>query len=137
MSDTTTAARQLLQELHLEQLGWLFDGVNVLRQTALDDDQLETLLIRKLPAIDVDEIAPFDPDPLFIHPYPLADDDRDFPTVVAQALEDGQPRWKSLCDQDSCNSDVCASRRSTWFVDSFGTCGEGIRENTIWDRPTR
>jgi hypothetical protein len=136
MSDTTTAARQLLQELHLEQLGWLFDGVNVLRQTALDDDQLETLLIRKLPAIDVDEIAPFDPDPLFIRPYPLADDARDFPTVVAQALLDGQPRWNSPCDQDNCSDDLCASRRAEWFIDSFGTCGEGIRENTQWDRPT-
>lgn len=102
--------------------------MNDLRQTALDDDQLETLLIRKLPAIDVDEIAPFDLDPLFIRPYPLADDARDFPPVVAQALADGQPRWKSLCNQDNCSKDECASRRSRWFVDSFGTCREGIKE---------
>lgn len=136
MPDTTTAARQLLQELHLEQLGWLFDGVNDLRQTALDDDQLDSLLIRKLPDIDVDEIAPFDLDPLFIRPYPLADDARDFPTVVAQALEDGRPRWEALCDQENCSYDECASRRAKWFMESFGVRGEGIRENTEWDSAT-
>lgn len=137
MSNTTIAARRLLQEHQLEQLGSLLDSVNALRKTALDDDELETLLIRKLPAIDVDEIAPFDLDPLFIRPYPLADEAQDFAAIVAEALEDDEPKWRSLCDQDKCEYYECASRRSNWFVQSFGIFGEGIRENTEWDGPTR
>lgn len=136
---TTAAGRRLLQQGQFDHLAWLLDEVHALRQIGLDDDQLELLSIRKLPAIDVDEVAVFDPEPLFLQPYRLDNDALDFPTVVADALyDDAKPKkWTKSCTRDKCNSYSCANWRSTWVVESFGDFGEGIRENTEWEEPTR
>ncbi|KAK3934451.1 hypothetical protein QBC46DRAFT_76782 [Diplogelasinospora grovesii] len=134
----TTAARRELQKQWLLQLCQLQNDIDDLRQAVLDDGQLESLCIRKLPPLDVDGTAPFDPEPNFFRPYPL-DDNQDFPTVVNQHLDGQEGKiWRNGCkydEYDDCPDWHCADFRAIWFKESLGL-DDGILEQMGWDSAT-
>lgn len=88
--------------------------------------ELEALGIRKLQDIDVDEMAPFDPEPLFFQPW-SSDETVDFPTLARQAMGDHEythrSGWKAACSESSCTGwcddyHVESSRRIRWFTET-------------------
>lgn len=76
-------------------------------RVTLEEDHLASLGIRKMSALDVDENAPFDPEPLFFQPYSLDGVD-DFPAFVHGLLAfDHTQRgcaWKPECEMEDCSS---------------------------------
>lgn len=111
----------------------------------LSDHELKALGIQKLPAIDLDETAPFDPEPLFFSPYPIDEVD-DFPVLVQKSMGDrryseGHDDWEPACTDSSCpgwcmgpTSDD--TQRLRWFNRTMCPSyrGKGILSRTDWHR---
>ncbi len=92
---STTLGRQKLQPQKLQRrlrrrLGRTLTRLRTRYGSKMEDDELASFSIRKLSPIDVDETAPFDPDPLFFQPYPLHDK-VDFRTALVQGVKETDP----------------------------------------------
>lgn len=115
--------------------------IDELEVPSLSDSHLERLNIRKLPEIDVDETAPFDPEPLFFRPFPLDGID-DLPKFMHGALHEGfadtSDEWKKPCEEPWCpgfgNSSGfdCSSKRFKWIHATAGRYWDGILGKTRW-----
>ena len=130
--NTITETRRFIQKAQLEELEKLKKQLYTLRQPVFDDTELENLSIRKLPALDTDETAPLDLEPLFFQPYPVSDGD-DFQSLAQEALEDEEPRWMNMCNEQGCTSRQCGIWKERWASRTLGSFGTGIRMNTEWD----
>lgn len=136
------SARRESQQAAYKQLHATLKELDRLDVPVLEDSHLQALGIRQLPDIDVDEHAPFDPEPLFFRPYPL-DDEEDLPGLVNGALsqnwyDDASRRWekpcvKSYCPGDNIRNDLhCSCSRYNWVNSIAGRFGRGILGKTKW-----
>lgn len=136
------AARRESQQAAYKQLHATLQELDRLDVPVLEDSHLQALGIRKLPDIDVDEYAPFDPEPLFFRPYPL-DDVEDLPGLVTGALDkdayyDTLHRWKKPCEKSYCPGDCigldrhCSCSRYDWVHNMAGEYGDGILGKAKW-----
>lgn len=137
------AARRESQQAAYKQLCATLKKLNRLYYVpVLEDWQLQSLGIRKLPDIDVDEHAPFDPEPLFFRPFPI-DDEEDVPGFVHSTIhplsnEVASRQWKKPCVKSDCPGgtifmgDHCSCKRYQWAYTVAGRCGQGIFGKTQW-----
>lgn len=136
------AARRDSQQAAYKELHATLRELDRLDVPVLEDSHLQALGIRKLPDIDVDEHAPFDPEPLFFRPYPLDGED-DLPVLVNSALrenarDDSLRTWKKPCDESYCPGDLislsmhCSCSRYKWVHRKAGAFGDGILAKTKW-----
>ena len=131
-------ARRESQQAAYKQLHATLRRLDRLDVPVLDDSHLESLGIRKLPDIDVDEHAPFDPEPLFFRPYPLDGVD-DLPSFVKDLLQYESTReWKKPCTESYCPGEFiahkrhCSCSRYKWADSMAGEYGDGILGKTKW-----
>ncbi|KAL2289347.1 hypothetical protein FJTKL_02349 [Diaporthe vaccinii] len=135
-------ARRESQQAAYKQLHATLRELDRLDVPVLDDSHLQDLGILKLPDIDVDEHAPFDPEPLFFRPYPL-DGVEDLPGLVKGAIKedflcDTLQRWKKPCAESYCPGDLmcqnmhCSCSRYKWAHYMSGAFGDGILGKTKW-----
>ena len=135
-------ARRESQQAAYNQLHATLKELDRLDVPVLEDSHLQALGIRKLPDIDVDEHAPFDPEPLFFRPFPL-DDEQDLPGFVNGALsedwyDEASRRWEKSCVKPYCPGDNieldmhCSCSRYDWAKSIAGRFGGGILGKTKW-----
>lgn len=136
-------ARRESQQAAYKQLHATLRELHRLDVPVLEDSHLQALGIRKLPEIDVDEHAPFDPEPLFFRPYPL-NGVEDLPGFVNGALDedvyyDSLHRWKKPCVESYCPGELmisnemhCSCSRYKWAKRVAGQYGDGILAKTKW-----
>lgn len=135
-------ARRESQQAAYKQLHATLRELDLLDVPVLEDSHLQALGIHKLPDIDVDEHAPFDPEPLFFRPYPL-DGVEDLPSFVNGAIDedlyyDTLHRWKKPCEESYCPGDAicldrhCSCSRYDWVHFTAGEFGDGILGKTKW-----
>lgn len=139
--ESLETTRRDSQQAAYKQLHATLQELDHLDVPVLDDSYLETLGIRKLPDIDVDEHAPFDPEPLFFRPYPLDDVD-DLPGLVDDALEkplfDIEDPWRTSCTESYCPGENiahgfhCSCKRYKWVASKAGKLGDGLLGKTKW-----
>lgn len=111
----------------------------------LTSQELETLGIRKLPALDVDESSPVDQGPLFFRPF-RADAVEDFPAWVHSLLRvdltKGSMKWQSVCRDQSCPASQmikppeshCSITRLSWFMGAIQCRDTGIfHQHSEWN----
>lgn len=116
-----------------------------LGRISIDDDELASLGIRKMSALDVDETAPFDPEPLFFRPCPV-DEGEDFPALVHGSLRHDRTQvvskyntsaWKPECqlEEQKCSPDGInkvfghhSLDRVQWFMAALQFVESGILE---------
>lgn len=135
------AARRESQQAAYKQLSATLKELDRLDVPVLEDSHLQALGIRKLPDIDVDEHAPFDPEPLFFRPYPL-DEEEDLPEFVNNALQQGwydtDLQWKESCTKSYCPGELishgrhCSCGRYLWANSMAGQFDDGIMGKTEW-----
>lgn len=135
------AARRESQQAAYKQLSATLKELDRLDVPVLDDSLLQALGIRKLPDIDVDEHAPFDPEPLFFRPYPL-DEEENLPEFVNDALQEGwydtDLQWKKPCTKSYCPGALishgrhCSCGRYLWAKSMAGQFDDGIMGKTKW-----
>jgi hypothetical protein len=141
-SGAVATARRESQKAAYEQLQATLKELDRLDVPVLDDSHLQALGIRKLPDIDVDGHAPFDPEPLFFRPYPL-DDGEDLPSLVNGAhslwqLDGALWHWEKPCQRSYCpgehiDQDLhCSCRRYSWMDAMAGQYDHGILAKTKW-----
>lgn len=135
-------ARRESQQAAYKQLYATLRELDRLDVPVLEESHLQALGIRKLPDIDVDEHAPFDPEPLYFSPYPL-DGVEDLPDLVNGAINedlyyDTLQRWKRPCAESYCPGDLishnmhCSCSRFKWAHYMSGAFGDGILGKTKW-----
>lgn len=133
-------ARRESQQAAYKQLHATLQELDRLDVPVLEDSHLQALGIRKLPDIDVDEYAPFDPEPLFFSPYPV-DGVEDLPAFVNGArryVEDASRRWKKPCVKSHCPGENinlnmhCSCSRFGWVCRVAGTYRDGILGKSKW-----
>lgn len=138
------SARRESQQAAYEQLHATLKELNRIDVPVLNDSHLQTLGIRKLPDIDVDEHAPFDPEPLFFSPYPFSEGE-DMPDSVKGALDypqawydDINRAWKEPCERSDCPAELihykrhCSCSRYDWVHTMAGENGDGVMGKTNW-----
>lgn len=106
------------------------------REPALTDEQLQALSIRKGAPLDVDQAAPFDPEPLFFSPYPI-EEGQDVRSVMLNAMPDlGLSKWYDDCTREDCQLTRCAKWRYAWVLSLVGGLhyfpGHGPVGKSVW-----
>lgn len=135
-------ARRESQQAAYKQLHAMLRKLDRLDIPVLEDSHLQALGIRKLPDIDVDEHAPFDPEPLYFRPYPLDGVD-DLPKFIDDVLihkdiYDTSSQWKKPCMESYCPGEHiphgfhCSCKRYKWAASKAGKYGDGILGKTKW-----
>lgn len=136
-------ARRESQQAAYKQLHATLQELDRLDVPVLEDSHLHALGIRKLPDIDVDEYAPFDPEPLFFSPYPL-NGAEDVSGLVTDALNEeptyniGTRPWKKPCEKAYCPGDCigldrhCSCSRYQWVYEMAGAYENGLLGKTKW-----
>lgn len=135
------AARRESQQAAYKQLHATLKELDRLDVPVLENSHLKALGIRKLPDIDVDEYAPFDPEPLFFRPFPI-DSEEDLPGFVNDVLVEGwydtDRQWKKPCTESYCPGEYishrrhCSCSRYSWANSMAGEYGDGILGKTKW-----
>ncbi|KAH6641023.1 hypothetical protein F5144DRAFT_119979 [Chaetomium tenue] len=105
-----------------------------LAEPRIFDHELESLSIRKLSPLDIDEDQPLDLELVFFQPYP----DNEIRTLVenshAQA-GDARPKWHHCQKFDRkrwCGDTSCASFQMGWFIEAVGRYQRGVLPKTAW-----
>ncbi|KAI3393140.1 hypothetical protein diail_4708 [Diaporthe ilicicola] len=103
-----------------ELLMHIWELVDDSREPALTDEQLKALSIRKGAPLDVDQDAPFDPEPLFFPPLPI-EEGQDVRSVMLDAVSKfGLSRWHANCTRTDCQLLRCAEWRYHWVLSLVG-----------------
>lgn len=135
------SARRESQKAAYKQLHATLKKLDRLDIPVLEDSHLQSLGVRKLPDIDVDEHAPVDSEPLFFHPFPL-DRKEDLPgfvnDMVLHGEYDSDRQWKKPCTESYCPGELishshhCSCSRYLWANSMAGDLGDGILGMTKW-----
>ena len=142
ISELRTLERRELQ-LHLvERLEQLLDAVlsGSHAEPRMFDDELESLSIRKLSPLDIDEEQPLDLEPIFFRPYPLPPD-IDIRTLVKNTPpEHLRPQWVNCQKFDRkrwCGDTSCAFFQMQWINRAVGNDWRGLLSETPWTEDRR
>lgn len=120
-ADLTTEAGRREVQLDLRERLWFLE--QIFRQMGIhawsdDDFSILTIPVRRMPDLDLDETAPFDPDPLFFHPFRFSGEPAAFRKFIRHSSdsEEQGARWRKPCGTRwTHDGEWCAELSFGWF----------------------